>query len=255
MTDSLSLANRHVVISGGGTGVGAEITRRCRAAGASVTILGRRKKPLDDVAAKTGAMALVCDVTDQAAGIASLAEACAAQGPVAVAVANAGAAESTPFHKMSADHFNQSIAVNLNGVFHLWQAALPAMKQAQWGRLIVIASTAGLKGYPYVSSYCAAKHGVVGLTRALAQELGKGAITANAVCPGYIETPLLQRSIDKITSQTQLTADQAASSLLAANPQQRFIKTSEVAGSVLYLCSDDAGSINGHTLTLSGGEV
>ena len=144
MTDSLSLTCRHVVISGGGTGVAAEITQRCTTAGARVTILGRRKQPLDDIASKTGALALVCDVTDQTSVVASLAEATDAQGPVAVAVANAGAADSTPFHKMSADHFNQSIAVNLNGVFHLWQAALPAMKQAQWGRLIAIASTAGL---------------------------------------------------------------------------------------------------------------
>lgn len=255
MAITSALSGRHIVISGGGTGVGAEIARRTRSAGASVTLIGRREGPINKVAAETGAMALVCDVTDATAVNEVMAEASAQQGPVTVAVANAGAADSVPFHKMSTDQFNQSMAVNLNGVFHLWRAALPAMKDAMWGRLIAIASTAGLKGYPYVSSYCAAKHGVVGLTRSLAKELGQSGITANAICPGFIDTPLLQRSIDKITSQTGMTAEQAEKSLLAGNPQQRFIKTTEVAGSVLYLCSNDADSVNGHTLTLSGGEL
>lgn len=250
-----SLTEKHVVISGGGSGVGAEIARRCAVAGARVTILGRNRTSLETIARDTGALPVECDVTSQAAVVDAMATATEEHGPVAIAVANAGSADSSPFTKMTADNFNQSIAVNLNGVFHLWQATLPAMKQAQWGRLIAIASTAGLKGYPYVSAYCAAKHGVVGLTRSVAIELGTSGITANAVCPGFIETPLLARSIDKITSQTGMSAAQAEQSLLAANPQQRFITTSEVAASVLYLCSDGAASINGHTLTLSGGEV
>ena len=255
MKTSTSLTSRHIVISGGGTGVGAEIARRTASAGASVTVLGRRIEPLNKVAAETGAIALVCDVTDALAIKEAMTEASATQGPIAVAVANAGAADSVPFYKMSADQFEQAVSVNLYGVFHLWQAVLPAMKDAQWGRLIAIASTAGLKGYPYVSSYCAAKHGVVGLTRSLAQELGRSGVTANAICPGFIDTPLLQRSIDKIVSQTGMSAEQAAKSLLASNPQQRFITTEEVAASVLYLCSEEASSINGHTLTLSGGEI
>jgi NAD(P)-dependent dehydrogenase (short-subunit alcohol dehydrogenase family) len=250
-----SLSDKHVVISGGGSGVGAEIARRCSAAGAQVTILGRSLPSLQAIADETGAAPLTCDVTDQQAVATALARATEHYGAISVAVANAGAADSMPFSKMTADSFNQAIAVNLNGVFHLWQAALPSMKKLQWGRLIAIASTAGLKGYPYVSAYCAAKHGVVGLTRSLAIELGASGVTANAICPGFIETPLLERSIEKITHQTGLTADEAARSLLAANPQQRFITTAEVAASVLYLCSDEAASMNGHTLTLSGGEI
>lgn len=252
---SAVLSGKHVVVTGGGTGVGAEIARQLSNAGAKVTIIGRRLAPLEDVAEQTGALPMTCDVTDQVALNAALTEAAAANGPVSVAVANAGAADSMPFHKMSAAHFNDAVAVNLTGVFHLWQAALPSMRQAQWGRLIAIASTAGLKGYPYVASYCAAKHGVVGLTRAVAQELGKSGITANAVCPGFIDTPLLQRSVDKITAQTGMSDEAAKKSLLAANPQQRFITIEEVAASVTYLCSDAAASINGHTLTLSGGEI
>lgn len=250
-----SLTDKHVVISGGGSGVGAEIARRCSAAGARVTILGRNLTTLQAIADETGAVPLACDVTDQQAVAETLAKATELYGDIAIAVANAGAADSMPFSKMTADHFDQSIAVNLNGVFHLWQAALPSMKKARWGRLIAIASTAGLKGYPYVSAYCAAKHGVIGLTRSLAIELGTCGVTANAICPGFIETPLLQRSIQKITDQTGMSAEQAAKSLLAANPQQRYITTSEVAASVLYLCSDEAAAMNGHTLTLSGGEI
>ncbi len=176
-------------------------------------------------------------------------------GPVEVMVANAGAAESCPFEQMTAEQLNGMLAVNLSGVVNCWQAALPDMKAAGWGRLIAVASTAGLKGYGYVCGYCAAKHAVVGLTRSLAIELGRSGVTANAICPGFTETPMLQRSIDNITAKTGMSEDKARASLLAGNPQKRFIQIDEVAQTTLWLCSDGARSVNGHSLSLSGGEI
>lgn len=249
------MTGRHAVITGGGSGVGAELAALFANAGAKVTILGRRMQPLAEVAERIGATPLVADVTDRASLDAALDQARAANGPVHIAIANAGAAPSAPFSKISATDFQATLSVNLEGVFHLWQATLADMKNEGWGRMIAIASTAGLKGYSYVAPYCAAKHGVVGLTRALAQELARTGITVNAICPGFIETPLLERSISQIVEKTGLSDADARKSLIAGNPQKRFVQTSEVAGSALWLCSDAATSVNGHALSLSGGEI
>ncbi len=241
----------HVVISGGGTGVGAETARHFAKAGYKVTILGRTEATLR----AQGVPYQICDVTDDAAVRAAFAAARGAQGPVTAVVANAGAATSVPFAKMSAADLTAMTDVNLTGVFNVWQAALPDMKTAGSGRMIAIASTAGLKGYPYVAGYCAAKHGVVGLARALAMELAASGITVNAICPGFIETPLLERSIANIVEKTGMSAGDAAKSLTKGNPQRRFIQTDEVAATALWLCSDAAKSVNGHALSLSGGEI
>lgn len=251
----MSVAGHHVVVTGGGSGVGSEIARVFAAAGASVTVIGRRAEPLQEVAREIGGFAVTADVTDPASVQSALDAARAKNGPVRIAIANAGAAPSAPFHKITAEAFAATLDVNLGGVFNLWQAALPDMKQARAGRLIAVASTAGLKGYGYVAPYCAAKHGVVGLTRALAVELGPTGITANAICPGFIETPLLDRAIADITAKTGLSAEAAAASMLSGNPQKRFVTTGEVAQTALWLCSDAAAAVNGHALALSGGEV
>ncbi|MEP4198012.1 MAG: SDR family NAD(P)-dependent oxidoreductase [Aliishimia sp.] len=241
----------HVVISGGGTGVGAETAKQYINAGYKVTILGRTKTTLE----AQGIPFQICDVTDDAAVQAAFVAARAEQGPITIVVANAGAASSVPFAKMTAADLTAMTDVNLTGVFNVWQAALGDMKAAKTGRMIAIASTAGLKGYPYVAGYCAAKHGVVGLTRALSLELAMSGITVNAICPGFIETPLLDRSIENIVTKTGMSAQDAAKSLTKGNPQKRFIQTDEVAATALWLCSDAARSVNGHTLSLSGGEI
>ena len=145
--------------------------------------------------------------------------------------------------------------VNLGGVFTTWQAGLAPMLAAGWGRLIAVASTAGLKGYPYVTGYCAAKHGVVGLTRALALETARTGVTVNAVCPGYTPTPMLERSIETIMAKTGRCRAEAEAPLLAANPQGRFIEPDEVAAAVLWLCGDGAASVTGQAISVSGGET
>ena len=247
----MSVAGKHVIITGGGSGVGADMARRFAKVGATVTIMGRNA---DSLAAQ-GLPFQVCDVTDAEAVGTALTAARANQGPIDIAIANAGAAESAPFDHMSTDLLTRMLAVNLVGVSNLWQAALPDMKSQNWGRMIAIASTAGLKGYPYVSAYCAAKHGVVGLTRALALELAKTGITVNAICPGFIDTPLLDRSISTITAKTGLSAKEAEASLKANNPQARLLQPNEVSSAAMWLCSDEAGAMNGHAMALSGGEI
>ncbi len=247
----MSVEGKHVVITGGGSGVGADTARMLAKAGANVTVMGRTLEPLETVAHEIGGQVLQADVTDRAAMEAALAKV----PDVQIAIANAGAANSVPFTKMREADLSDMLSVNMMGVFNLWQLTYPAMKSNGWGRLIAIASTAGLKGYPYVSGYCAAKHAVVGLTRSLSQELGRSGTTVNAICPGFIETPMLERSIENIIEKTGMSAEDAAKSLTRNNPQGRFIRTDEVAGSALWLCTDAARSVNGHTLSISGGEI
>ncbi len=248
-------AQKHVVISGGGSGVGAEIAAQFAAAGAQVSILGRQESKLRVVASETGALPVVCDVTQSESVESALSEARAQQGPIAIAVANAGGAISKPFASMTASDFSAMMDVNALGVFNLWQASLADMRDLKWGRMLAIASSAGLKGYPYVSGYCAAKHAVVGLTRALAQELPRTGITVNAVCPGFVDTPMLTESIANIVAKSGKTMDEAATILKANNPMKRFVTTEEVASTVMWLASNGSSAINGQALSVNGGEI
>jgi 3-hydroxybutyrate dehydrogenase len=245
----------HALVTGGGRGIGREIASVLAQAGATVTVMGRNRDTLDAaVAAGAAHFALVADVADQAAINAAVAEASARQ-PIDILIANAGAAESAPFAKSDAALFRRMMNVNFMGVVYAAQAVLPAMRERGRGRIVAVASTAGLKGYAYVSAYSAAKHAVVGLVRSLALELATTGVTVNAVCPGFTDTDLVAGSIDTIMKKTGRSHEQAVAELAKHNPQGRLITPAEVADVVLWLCGEGAGAITGQAIAVAGGEI
>ena len=252
---SLLPRSPHALVTGGGRGIGREIASTLAQAGATVTVVGRHRASLDDaVAAGAAHFAEVADVADPAEVGAAIAAAIARQ-PIDILIANAGAAESAPFAKSSALLFKRMIDVNFLGVVHAIQAVLPTMRDRPYGRIVAIASTAGLKGYPYVSAYSAAKHAVVGLVRSLALELANTPITVNAVCPGFTDTALVATSIDNIMKKTGRSRAQAEAELTKRNPQGRLVTPNQVADTVLWLCGRGAGAITGQAIAVAGGEI
>lgn len=260
MSAGESLAGRHALVTGAGSGIGAAIARALAARGACVSLAGRRRAPLEAVAAAlpVGAAMILdaFDVTDPAAIAQGVERARAQFGGVSVLVNNAGEAPSAPFEKTDFVLWSHVLAVDLSGVYHVTQAVLPDLKRHGPGaRLINVASTAGLTGYAYVAAYCAAKHGVIGLTRALALELARSGVTVNAVCPGFTETPLIEKAVATIVAKTGRTEEAARAELAKANPQGRLVKPDEVAHTVAWLTSPEAASINGQAIAIAGGEV
>ena len=254
-----SLDNRHVLVTGAGTGIGAAIATACAKAGARVSLAGRRRDPLAALQASLGpdrAHAVAdFDVTDADKVRAGAAAARRAFGPIDVLVNNAGEATSAPFVKTDLAMWNKVLAVNLTGSYLVTKEIVPDMIDKRAGRVINIASTAGLVGYAYVSAYVAAKHGVIGLTRSLALEFSRAGITVNAICPGYTETPMFEQAVANIVAKTKRSADAARATLAASNPQGRVITPQEVAETVLWLASPAARSITGQAIAVAGGEV
>jgi len=248
----MTITGSHALVTGGGSGIGRSIALALADAGVEVTICGRRREALDAVD-HPRVHGVVADVTDPASIAALYETAQAARGPFDIVIANAGAAKSAPAARVTLDDWQASLAVNLTGAFLSVQPAIAPMTKAGCGRIVFIASTAGLKGYAYVAPYVAAKHGVVGLMRALAAETAKSGITVNAVCPGFAETEMLTRSLDAIAAKTGRSEEEARAAL--ANPQGRFVTPEEVAAAVLWLVSDGAGSVTGQAISVSGGET
>jgi NAD(P)-dependent dehydrogenase (short-subunit alcohol dehydrogenase family) len=251
-----TLAGRHALVTGGGTGIGAAIAMTLARAGALVTICGRRQQPLQTIAeGSSNIRAMTADVTDETSVVKLYQQAEAVGEPIDIVVANAGMAESAPAHKTTLDLWTRMLNVNLTGAFLTVKPALAGMRERGHGRIVFIASTAGLKGYAYVAPYVAAKHGVIGLTRALAVETATTGITVNAVCPGFTDTPMLNESIRHIVETTKRDEADVRASLAKRNAQARFVQPKEVADVVLWLCSDAAAAVTGQAIAVSGGET
>lgn len=249
-----SLEGRVAVVTGASRGIGAAIARRLSRDGARVALVARSRDDLVRVAEEIGGLPIVADVIEPGASERILAEA-SRLGDVEIVVPNAGVEASHKLEEITDAIWDETLALNTTAVFRLLRAALPPMVARRRGRAIVIASNAGLAGYPYTAAYCAAKHAVVGLVRALAVEVAKSGVTVNAVCPGFVDTPMAERAIDRIVEKTGRAATEARAALEALSPQRRLVTPAEVAHAVAALAVDDARGVHGQAIAIDGGQT
>ncbi|MDE3108884.1 MAG: SDR family oxidoreductase [Acidobacteriota bacterium] len=257
----LPLAGRHAVVTGGGRGIGAAVADALARAGASVSLIGRNAEKLRATATRIATehgvktSTAIADVTDEPAVRQAIGILRDSLGSPAILVNNAGIGVSSPFLKSGRDFWRKVLDTDLMGAVYCTQAALPDMLQAKWGRIVNIASTAGLTGYAYISAYCAAKHAMVGFTRALAIETARTGVTVNAICPSYVDTEMTSGTIGNIVQKTGRSEEQALASLVAPNPQGRLIQPVEIAEAVVWLCGHNAASVTGQSIVIAGGEL
>ena len=259
VAEAKRLSGKHAIVPGGTRGIGAAIARELLAQGARVTVLGRNTRSTDKALIPfldSGEIAsVIADVADSKAVTKAFDAARERFGAIQILVNSAGQASSAPFLKTDTELWRRMLNVNVDGAVHCMQSALPEMLEAGWGRIVTIASTAGLIGYAYVSAYCASKHALIGLTRALALEVANKGVTVNAVCPGFTETDMLEASVANITAKTGRTAESARGDLTARNPQRRFVQPAEVANAACWWCLPGSESITGQAIAVAGGEV
>jgi NAD(P)-dependent dehydrogenase (short-subunit alcohol dehydrogenase family) len=249
----MQFAGRHALITGGGTGIGAAAARALAAEGAKLSLLGRRREPLEAIAAETGGTALACDVTDRAGLERAYAAARAANGPFNFVILNAGVGDSAPFARTRREDWDRIVATNLTALFDGAQLALPDLVEGEDKRLVIVASVAGLRGAPYATPYAASKHGAVGLARSLALEFVKTGLTVNAICPSFVDTPMVDESAQRIHRATGRSEDEARGALAAMNASGRLVTAEEVADSIVHLCRPSSRSINGACIAIDGG--
>ncbi len=247
------LTNRHALITGGGTGIGLAIARTLAAQGAQVTITGRRRDILQSVATDQ-IHALAMDVTDEAKQIEAIAQAVSERGAINICVANAGIAEGRSLQKTTMDFWRQIMATNLDGTFITIRESLRSMLESDWGRVIAISSIAGVRGLKGGGAYSASKHGVIGLIRSYSEEYLGSHITFNAICPGYVDTPIIDHNLEVIQKRG-FSREDAMNMMVSANPHKQLIPPQDIAEAALWLCSPYSGSVNGQTLEIAGGQV
>jgi 3-hydroxybutyrate dehydrogenase len=255
MHDAPPLAGRTALVTGGGRGIGAACARALGVAGVKVVVAGRTQDEIDGVARELDGVAVRVDLTDRADTDRMLGELATRAGRIDILVNNAGIAESAPLDRTSDEQWDRIMELNATATFRLIRALVPAMVTAGWGRVVNIASNAGVSGYAYTAAYCASKHAVVGLTRALAVDLGKTGVTINAVCPGWVETDMAMQAVARIASKTGRSVAEARGALEQMSPQRRLIQPDEVAHAVVGLCADGARGIHGQAIVIDGGAV
>lgn len=250
----MTLKGKHALITGGGTGIGLAIAKALAAEGAHVTITGRRQAVLDKVATE-GMSGLAMDVRDEADVVEKIGAAVEKNGPIQICIPNAGVAEGKAVHKTTMAFWRDMMATNLDGAFLTIRESLNSMRQTDWGRVITIASLAGLRGLQGAACYSASKHGLIGLTRSLSEDYLGTSYTFNAVCPGYVRSPIIDRNVTSIADRAGISADDALKIMVNSNRHRRLIEPEEVSATVLWLCRPGSESINGQTIEIAGGQI